>query len=60
MSDEVNNLVEMLEEELEWLRSDAGNRPENASAHKRTRICLTLAKAIQELQSAAPQHKSKD
>lgn len=49
MSDEINNLVTMLEEELEWFRLH--NSPDNAGAHKRTRIMLTLAKSIQELQT---------
>jgi hypothetical protein len=53
MSKEIDNLIEMLEEDLEWAREQmTPANPNNVKEHKRIRIMLTLAKSIQELQNA--------
>lgn len=46
---ELDNLIEMLEEDLEWLRNHPS--PMNATAHKHNRIFLTLATEIKQLKS---------
>lgn len=45
--DELNNMIEMLEERLEWFR--ARENPNDAYHHKIYRMFYTLAKCIQEL-----------
>ena len=57
MEKEVNNLVEMLEEEIEWFRNH--NNPQNSPVRTKTRQLYTLAKAIQKLQINQGEKKEK-
>lgn len=46
MEEELDNLIQMLEKDLDWLREHP--HPENSTAHKYTRMFLTLARAIRD------------